>query len=182
MKKPALLMVGMLWLVGSIFIAANSAFVMSETLVPTAGQPAEIAAAELAGIERARRFAAEAVWMAAVVLVINSLIILTLAWRLAQSSGNSIPGLLAQVPSWIWFLLAATQALAIPGEYERIIAENKPELDYFRRGAWTMFVGTSFLLILFLGLAFWRLRMGKRSEVITTNSNAISSATSSKSP
>jgi predicted cobalt transporter CbtA len=46
---------------------------MFVTFAPTIGQPPELAAAELSGIERGRKFWAEPVFMAAALLAINAI-------------------------------------------------------------------------------------------------------------
>jgi hypothetical protein len=87
MWKPVLLMVvGLVLLVGSVVTDANTVLLMSEKFASTLGQPPELAGAELAGIEPARRFCAEPACMAAAMLPINAVIVAILACQPAPAT------------------------------------------------------------------------------------------------
>jgi hypothetical protein len=73
--------VAVIWAAICVWVAGDAAIQMLVTFAPTQGQSPDNAAAELAGIERARSYFITSDWAATALLVVNVVLVLWLVWR-----------------------------------------------------------------------------------------------------
>ena len=69
------------WAAVCLAAATSAALRMLVTFAPDAGRSADAAAAELAGLERAREFWAGGVWLASALLAASGVAVAVLGWR-----------------------------------------------------------------------------------------------------
>ena len=75
------------WAVVCLAVAASAALQMLVTFAPDADRSADAAAAELAGLERARGFWVGGVWLASALLAANGVAVAALGWPRAAEPG-----------------------------------------------------------------------------------------------
>ena len=80
------------WAVACVAVAADAALQMLVTFAPRSGQAGDVAAAELAGLERARRFWAGGVWRASAMLAASGAAVAALGWRRRAEPGAAADG------------------------------------------------------------------------------------------
>ena len=72
---------GLIWCALCLVVAGGSALQILVTFAPSHGRTGDLAAAELAGMERARVFWWGNVWAAAGVLAVSGVVIAVLTWK-----------------------------------------------------------------------------------------------------
>ncbi len=157
MLKGAIgILVTVVFLIGSLGTAAVAILLIFEEFSPSPDLPPNIAAAELNGIERARRFYAQPLIVTAIMLAINSMAVAILGWNLGQRCGWWVIEILHAIPVWIFILLICSQILAIPRTIDLMNLPDTKEFDIARRTSYPAAVGIILFLPVFIFLAVWR--------------------------